>query len=60
MFTIGKDELIHVNKETMEKLCNMYDELDKLFLLPNELDNLRCALIDVIEVCCVEGDNNNN
>lgn len=58
MFTIGKDELIHVNKETMEKFFNMYNELDKMFLLPKEFVDLKCALIDVIEVCCVEGDNN--
>ena len=54
MFTIGEDKLIHMDRKTMDTLCDIYNEIDNLSLVPNELANLQGMLEDVINLGYVD------
>ena len=54
MFTIKEDKLIHMDRKTMDTLCDIYNEIDNLSLVPNELANLQSMLEDVINLGYVD------
>lgn len=54
MFTIGDNGYIHMSQQTMDMICTIYNEIDKMSIVPFEINVLELALDAIIDNAIVD------